>query len=307
MHHLLPGGFPIGCAESGQGRPLLMLHCSGADRSAWDRVIAAWAKTEEDASRRILRPEFFGCGGTGRWPGDRPASLDDMADLAARALRTVAEPVDLIGHSFGGAVALHLARRMPERFRTLTLIEPAAFFVLRDRGAEEQRLLDEIVRVARRIQAGAAMDTEHSRQDAMACFVDYWNGAGKWRALPPDARMALAKLADVISQDFDVLFTETSRLADCRALATPTLVINGLLSPAPVQHIAALLARTIPGAERFCIHDAGHMMPLTHAPLLAKLIGRFQRSEDAKPVAIWCEGRPHETRPVAQCDTAATV
>lgn len=285
MTVLLWNGFPVGCADTGQGRPLLMLHCSGADRSAWDRIVAAWAKAGEDARRRILRPEFFGCGATGRWPGHRPASLDDMADLAESVLQTVAEPVDLVGHSFGGAVALHLARRMPERLRTLTLIEPAAFFVLKDRGSPAQDLLAEITRVARTIQAGAARNTDASRQEAMACFVDYWNGPGKWQSLPPLVRTALAAQADVVSQDFAVLFNEPSRLADCRNVETPTLVISGMRSPAPVQHIAALLARVIPGADRLRIRDAGHMMPLTHAPILAHEIARFQK-----------RGRGNETR-----------
>lgn len=276
MNDLIPAEFPIGCADTGEGRPVVLLHCSGADRNAWTRMMAAWSQMADVPPLRILRPELFGCGETGKWPGGKQIALDDVVRLVATALSGLDEPFDLVGHSFGGAVALQFARVMPERVRTLTLIEPAAFFLLKDTDVVADMLFGQIAKVALAIQMGAAIDTEQSRRAAMACFVDYWNGPGKWDSLPPQVRQSMESLADAIGLDFTALFAEPTRIADCRDIGMPTLVINGLQSPQPVQRIAAMLERAIPSVERLCIDDAGHMMTLTHAAQIADVIARFQ-------------------------------
>lgn len=262
--------FTAGCGDDGTGRPTVLLHCSGADRRHWDRVIAAWA-ARDSVPRRFLRPEFFGCGGTARWPGERPVSLHDYVRLVSQVLAGVAEPVDLVGHSFGGAVALAVARAMPGRLRSLTLVEPSAFCLLRDDGPQAGLLLAEAERLAHIVRRGATAPAE-DRRKTMVFFMDYWNGAGCWDALPPRAQQAMAALADVVAQDISAVFADAMRLADCRAIAMPSLLIAGGRSPGPVRHIVGRLADVMPAARMICIPDAAHMLPLTHAEALAGLL-----------------------------------
>lgn len=288
--NMLPAGFQVGCGDSGTGRPLVLLHCSGADRHIWTRTMEAWAGLPDMPARRILRPELFGCGTTARWPGQTPFRLDDVVDLICRAIGDLDQPFDLIGHSFGGAVALHLARRMPERLRSLTLIEPTYFSLLRDHGAAEAKLFDDVVDVARQIRDGARSPSEDGRRQGFGVFVDYWNGAGKWRSVSELVQKQMASLIDVITQDFNALFEEANRLRDFRGLQVRTLIVNGTLSPEPAQRIAALLEATLPDAERSVLSGAGHMIPLTHAKELAGLVATHQyRGEPA----ISISGRRH--------------
>jgi pimeloyl-ACP methyl ester carboxylesterase len=272
IDNVLPAGFPVGCADSGSGSPLVLLHCSGADRHIWKKTMDAWSGMADMPPRRILRPELFGCGETAPWPGRAPPRLDDVVDLVCRALSDIAEPIDLVGHSFGGAVALQFTRRMPERVRTLTLLEPTGFFLLRNGGVEEDLLFSQIAKVAQAVTTGAALGTMQGMHAGMACFVDYWNGAGKWQGLSPEMQQSLAQQSKTVAEDFAALFGEPSHLDDYRALTMPVLLINGLQSPQTVQHIAALLERTLPNAERHAFPDAGHMLPLSHAVPIAKLI-----------------------------------
>lgn len=269
----LPSDFLIGCEDSGTaGPPLVLLHCSGADRQHWKRMMKAWDGT----GRRIIRPELFGCGQTAAWPGDRAVTLDDYAAIASACTADVDEPFDLVGHSMGGAVALRFALTRPERIRTLTLIEPAAFFLLKDRGEREWRLFAEITAVATAVHAGAATPSEAGRHCAMEYFFDYWSTAGRWQTVEKPARDAMAQTVAAISGDFTAAFGETTRLSDYTALAMPVLLVSGGQSPAPVRNIIDALARTLPAAQQVGIPDAGHMMPLTHAALLAGLIRDFQ-------------------------------
>ena len=267
--------FTPGGADDGTGQPTVLLHCSGADRSHWDRVIAAW-RIREAGPRRFLRPEFFGCGGTARWPGRRPITLQDHVRLVSAALANVDEPFDLIGHSFGGAVALAVAQAMPGRLRSLTLIEPSAFFLLREDGPQADILFEEAEQLARIVRHGATTGSDEARRRTMAFFMDYWNGAGRWDALPSRAQQAMADMADVVAQDIFAVFADRMRLADCRAITVPSLLIAGGRSPGPVRHIVSRLAEVMPAARKVCIEDAAHMIPLTHAEALAGLLCRIQ-------------------------------
>lgn len=278
---VMPPGFPIGCGDSGHGRPLVLLHCSGADRHIWTRVIDAWTATNAMSPRRFLRPEMFGCGTTAAWPAGRYFALDHVVELVVRATRDLDRPFDLVGHSFGGAAALHFALRMPERLRSLTLIEPTYFSLLKDIGPRESQLFDQIVSVAQAIRRGAESSREDERRHGMGVFVDYWNGAGKWQSIPPDMQKAMTASIRGVVQDFTALFSEPTRLRDLAGLRVPTLIVNGLRSPEPAQRIAALLEDALPEVERRTLADAGHMIPLSHAKPLAGLIAAWLHRHDA--------------------------
>lgn len=285
-NYVLPAGFSIGCADAGRGRPVALLHCSGANRSHWDKLGKAWSVGAK-LQRRVLCPELFGCGQTGAWPHRRPASLRDYVDLVALALTRAGEPVDLVGHSFGGAVALRFAALMPERVRTLTLIEPSAFFLLRDDGPEADRLFAEAAKLAQIVRRGAMADTEQARHDTMAFFMDYWNGAGRWAALPPPMQTAMAEMTGTIARDIHAVFAEPTRLHEYAELAIPTLLISGGRSPGPVNHIVRRLEAVIPGAIRVCLDDAAHMIPLTHAGELAALLDAMHAANGKRVVPNW--------------------
>lgn len=275
---VMPAGFAIGCGDDGSGRPLVLLHCSGADRHVWTKVMDVWSGMDSMPPRRILRPELFGCGKTAAWPAGRVITLDNVVELVGRALGGLDEPFDLVGHSFGGAVALHFAQRMPQRLRSLALIEPTYFSLLKDVGVTEESLFEQLVSVAQLILRGAESGSEAGRLLGMGAFIDYWNGEGKWAAIPPEVQKAMAASIRVVAQDFMALFSEPTRLQDLRDLHVPTLIVSGLRSPEPAQRIATLLEDTLPQVERCALPDAGHMIPISHPKQLAGLIVTRQLS-----------------------------
>lgn len=262
---------PVGCGDIGSGKPLVLLHCSGSDRQHWSRCLKAWSEIG-GPPRRFLMPELFGCGETGRWPGRDHPTLQDYAALVCQSLADLDQPVDLVGHSFGGAVALQIARERPERIASLTLIEPAAFFILRDQGATEACLLAEFEALGATVRQAARAEDGAERRRGMRSFVEYWNGAGRWEALSPSLQEAMAEMVGVVANDIAAALTETSRLRDYAALPIPTLLIGGRHSPEPVRHINAMLARALASTRSATIAGAGHMTPISHAAILADLI-----------------------------------
>jgi pimeloyl-ACP methyl ester carboxylesterase len=107
--------------DIGEGHPLVLLHGVGASREVWTRVRRPLA-----ADRRVITPDLPGFGDSPpAGPGFDLEAVDRALanGLAAR----IDEPLDLLGNSLGGAVAIVLADLRPRLVRSLVLSAPAGF------------------------------------------------------------------------------------------------------------------------------------------------------------------------------------
>ena len=99
--------------EGGEGPPLLLVHGFGG---------AAWNFSELVPllpGRRLVIPDLPGHGGSSPLPAPTLAGFADvLADI-------VDGPLDVLGHSMGGVVALRLAERHPSLVRSLVLAAAA--------------------------------------------------------------------------------------------------------------------------------------------------------------------------------------
>jgi len=251
------GGAQVAYAEAGSGETALLLHSSASSSAQWRSLTGVL-----QGRWHVLAPDFYGYGQTGPQTGPASAGLADEAALAD-AVAQSAKRIHLVGHSYGAAVALRFAVERPERLLSLTLIEPVSFHLVRQapEGTAEHRLFREVVELAADVTQAAA--TGDGRR-GMARFVDYWNGAGAWTRLRPEAQSALALQAPRVALDFRATMTEPTRLETLREIAAPTLILRGSASPWPTRRIAALIALILPNVRFQTIEGAGHMLPLTH-------------------------------------------
>jgi len=212
---------------------------------------------------RVLAPDLYGYGETDPWPGYDPFSLADEAALADAILPPGHGPIHLVGHSYGGAVALRFALQRPERLRSLVLIEPVAFYLLSGHGPDsaDRQLFRQVMEIAA-LASKAAANGDYRR--ATARFVDYWNGEGAWTQTKPEMQAALARRMPKVALDFRATMTESTPRAAYRRIQVPTLVLRGARSPRPTRRIAELVAESLPASRLHTIEGAGHMLPLTH-------------------------------------------
>lgn len=245
----------IAYTDSLTGEPVVMIHCSAANGREWDALSARLG-----ASYRKLVSDQWGCGESPAWMGQAAFTLAHEAEPISALINCVGTPVHLVGHSYGGGVALRIARMNPEKVKSLTLVEPSSFHILRDGGTED--LFAEIAGVAGRITTAF---TSGGYWEGMAGFVDYWNGAGTWEAMPHKARMKSCQRLSKVALDFHALFEEPARIGDYATLAMPTLLLLGERSPGPSRKIVEMLANAMPKARVEHIAGAGHMSPFTHA------------------------------------------
>jgi pimeloyl-ACP methyl ester carboxylesterase len=220
---------------------------------------------------RSLAVDLYGYGQSPPWPGERPLALADEVGLIEPVLAMAGERFHLIGHSYGGAVALKAALADPSRLRSLVLCEPVLFSALVDEDPR-QPAAREIVAV--RDDTVAAVD-RGDLDAAGARFVDYWMGAGAWAAMPPPRRQAVAGAMHKVKAEWHAAFTEPTPLAAFAALDVPTLCIVGAASPASSRGVARLLAKALPSVAIVDIDGVGHMAPLTHADRVNAVIASY--------------------------------
>jgi len=138
-------GVRIAFAETGRGETVVLLHASASSG-------AQWRSLTDCLQRRwhVLAPDFHGYGRTDPWPEPALPGLGDAAALVDAILGRGTERIHLVGHSYGGAVALRLASDRPARLLSLTLIEPVAFHLLgrAPDGTREHDLLRDVAAIA---------------------------------------------------------------------------------------------------------------------------------------------------------------
>ena len=113
---------------------VIALHCSGAGAGQWNHLAEALGGEYE-----VLTPEHYGNESTGPWTGEHPFTLADEAARTIALIDTCESKLHLVGHSYGGGVALHVALARPERIASLALYEPSAFHLLRQMGGKAPR------------------------------------------------------------------------------------------------------------------------------------------------------------------------
>ena len=250
------GGAPVEFVDQGRGEPVVLLHSSGSSAAQWRALVERLS-----CNFRVLAPDLYGYGATGAWPMRAPFSLEDEARIVHELLECCGGSAHLVGHSYGGAVALHVAREHPDRARSLAVIEPVSFHLLRDGDEADYAALAEIACIAGAVER--ALD-RGDYECGFGCFVDYWSGAGAWAAIPAAKRSAIAARLPKVALDFRATIHHHARPRDLRRLAVPALVIQGGLSPRPTHRICARLAEALPRVQVATVRDAGHMCPLTH-------------------------------------------
>lgn len=112
--------------------PLLLLHGLLVTHHAFRAILdpLAMGTPTHPEGRRVIALDLLGCGESDRPDPDRAEgyALPWLAARVDEALGALGvERFDLLGHSFGGAVALQLASAAPERVRRLVLVDAVAF------------------------------------------------------------------------------------------------------------------------------------------------------------------------------------
>ncbi|KFZ31610.1 hypothetical protein IDSA_02595 [Pseudidiomarina salinarum] len=234
--------------------PVLLLHSSQSTSGQW-RALQA----ELSGAFDVLAVDLLGYGKAPAPEVDNPDAFR-LADEIPRVVASVRaagvdQPLHLIGHSYGAALALKIARERYLPVRSLALFEPVAFHVL-DADEPARQEIDKIAGQMHQADAEAAT----------RAFVDYWNQPGYFDALPERIRQGMLRQADKVTMDFAALMGEPCSADDYRQIQAPALLLSGAFSRHSAKEVAARLKQVLPQVETETL-ACGHMGPVT-APQL---------------------------------------
>lgn len=232
---------------------VVFLHASGLSGRQWSRWLPHFAGAIAPDRRSIARE------------GESQLQID-LAELLA--LLDTLPPVHLVGHSYGGVLALKAA--LLRDVLSVAVYEPPILSILRTGTREDRTLLE-------RSQHPSLTDPATAGSPAwIERFVDWWNGDGAFAALPQPSRAELTRTAPDAAREVLALAADATSLSDLAALRADVLSLTGSRPPAPVASALRSL-ESLPRVRAHTLPDAGHMAPLTAYDRLIPLVRAFHQ------------------------------
>lgn len=239
---------------------VVCLHSSMSHGGQW-RALASRLHGEFD----VVAPNLLGYSGAGhRFDQLR---LEDEVDAVMAQIESVQGPLHLVGHSFGGAVALRLATLYPERVVSLTVYEPVWFSLLFDNGLGGDDI-PEIGRIQKLLGADSPFEQTRGAQE----FINYWAGGDGWSCIPPEQQDRFISLSSKVAAEFGALMAAGPATKELAGLNIPLRLLCGTHTRQSASDISELLAEILPTVEYFRLPGLAHMAPVTHADDVNPLI-----------------------------------
>lgn len=246
--------------DRGEGPAVLLLHSGGTSGRQWRKLAERLAPT-----RRVISPDFLGVGASSP-QREGHAFYDDVAETVA-ILETLPAPADLVGHSYGGLVALTIARTRPELARRIAVYDPATYGLLHH-DSEPAAAAD----FARVMSILFSDDPPIGTAGWIARFIDYWGGDGAWERTPPATKEALVRGGAAVAFQGRSITSDRTAASAYAGITAPTLFLTGEHGPPTVSRIADVLVGTLQNARKVVLEGAGHMGPITHADRVNDLV-----------------------------------
>lgn len=256
-------GTSLRVSVGGTGPPLLLMAGIGGNIEMWQPLARLLP------GRRLIAFDAPGAGASAPLP--RPVRMRRLAGLVAGLLDQLGhERVDVLGYSFGGALAQQFARDQPHRVRSLILAgtlpglggvqHPARVVQLLDlaktRDEAERR-----VKMARLVGGRSARDPS-----ALAVYEE------ARRANPPTPRGYRQQMR-TISGWSSVRWLHTLRM--------PTLVLAAEEDPMAPAVNSRIFCRLIPDCRAHVVRGAGHLFLIDQPEEVVGVIDRFLAERDA--------------------------
>ena len=244
---------------------VVLLHSSAASARQWDALAAALA-----GRYRVHALDLHGHGAGPAWHGESPFTLADDAALVAPLLAD-AGSAHLVGHSYGGAIALKVATLQPGRVKSVVAYEPVLFRTLVEEDAwglpaRDVRALADVIRDCLR----AGKPVEAARQ-----FVEFWSGRGGFDRMAAARQGAIAERMPTVLLHFEALFADAPSTGELQRLAMPRLFLTGSRTVATTRRLGELLRQNVPSAAHEKLPGLGHLGPITEAAAFNRRVAAF--------------------------------
>jgi pimeloyl-ACP methyl ester carboxylesterase len=242
--------------------PILALHSSLASRAQW-KSLADYL----GSYYRMAAVDLHGYGAS-----RLTATSITLEEEAARALRRArdvigSKPFHLVGHSYGGAVALALALAHPERVRSIVVYEPVVLNLLPHASPQATQ--------ARWVARSVEWHVNRGESDhAARAFLEYWAGLGAYDRSPAERRERFDAAIRKVPLDYGAILGGPHDPATDAGIRAPALILSGRQSVQATRDIARRLAQAMP-TSYFQELPGDHLMPINAPHAFNPVVARF--------------------------------
>jgi pimeloyl-ACP methyl ester carboxylesterase len=265
MERIAVGDAELEFDEQGSGDPVIFIHGSGPADS-WLPVAAEPAVRDD---YHVIR--YHRRGSAGSSPVQGPVAVKHQAADCRALLDALGIPkAHVVGHSYGGAIALQLALDAPEAVQTLALFELAMLSV-----PSGQQLADAVAPLIEQYMAGDRVGAGHG-------FLALVNGPN-WqeeirRTVPGGPQQAENDVATLFECEIPSAVEWRFGPEEAAKIQQPVLYLLGSQSPAVFAESQALLGSWLPRMEQDRLPGANHLMQMRHpAAAAARLVAFLKR------------------------------
>lgn len=240
--------------DKGSGAPIVFIHGSYATTSTWKKMIGQLSENNRCISIKLPghggAPDLVNC--------SDPVIETELGILAQVVNLLTAEPIHLVGHSVGGAIALAQALKGNLNLGQVTLFEPTATWVLERAGDQmmSARVEDFLTQFRQ--------DVSTQKPYACAQVIDFWGGKGAFKALPDFIKANMELLTQNNIRHWDITSVSHSQLTDLKHCTVPMRLVYGNQSNPVARSICEHLSRYIPNSKQYEIEGASHFLVTSH-------------------------------------------
>jgi pimeloyl-ACP methyl ester carboxylesterase len=263
----------IGTENHDDSQTIVCLHSSGSNGGQW-RSLADYIGDDYT----VLTPNLIGYSEDRFEEGDF-LRIEHEVEAIAELIREMGGKAHLVGHSYGGAIATHIAIWYPELVASLTVYEPVLFSILYE-DDDESPEVDEVEDVAKSIVD--QIDSAHGRWRGARDFVNYWAGGDAWKSMSDRQHGRAAGLMPKVAAEFDALIKVGTSATSLGALRMPVRIYCGTKTRRSALRVAELFAEFACDIRLHLLEGLGHMAPITHADVINPLI--VDHIIEAKPM-----------------------
>ncbi len=259
MPHINIDGVQVNYRVSGSGPTVVFLHGGASSGAQWKAICELIAD-----KYRAITVDHYGCGGTDPWRGTPETITHDAeAELVRGVIDHLGEPVHLVGHSYGGAVALRLVCQDCSGISSLITVEVSAPSLLKQEGPEN--LYQELIAMLSRF---AAESRQGKIEDAWRNLINTNNTQGEWDSIPAGLQQKLFAVTEIMLGSVLANIQHNTSIEELCSISVPTLSLYGENSRPFHRRMSEILAEKVPAGKLQCLSGAGHMSPLTHPQLI---------------------------------------
>jgi esterase len=240
--------------EHGEGAPIACIHGAGSSAVMWGDAVEKLARLG-----RVISYDRRGCARSERPDPYERTTVTEQSDDAAALLEALeAAPAVIIGRSYGGAVAIELALRYPDRVQALVLLEGDALG-LSPAGLQWTKDL------RARMREAAAQDGVDAVYEAL---IDEVMGEGVWDSFPEEVRGVLTRNGPALLAELHYVDEAMPDAAAFATIEAPALLVAASDSPPAQRDMTEKMAEVLPNARLVRI-GGGHLVDPAGAKVLA--------------------------------------